>query len=363
MARSGNNVVVHVLVAMVVLWDGAAAGAAALPLPDLETTTTMNDTVTGSLSADFHLESCPDLHSMVRSAVQAARNQDVQITAGLLRIFFHDCFPQGCDASLLLDKTHPGSEQHVHPQNAGLNHKALQLIESIRDMVHRRCGERSVSCADILAVATSHAVNLAGGPFINMQLGHRDSVDPAQPWQVQTLPAPTADVTTLFNSFAGKGFVNAIDVVALSGAHTVGKARCSSFSDRTNNPNDDGFARELAAFCAGDGNRQHNLDVITPDSFDNRYFADLINRKGVLTSDQALTNDGRTAWIVNVFAHDQANFFQKFAQAMEKMSRLTSPGGVKARRNCFKRDAGVNIQTTVAAAGSGDDESQLAASA
>lgn len=94
MARSGNNVVVHVLVAMVVLWDGAAAGAAALPLPDLETTTTMNDTVTGSLSADFHLESCPDLHSMVRSAVQAARNQDVQITAGLLRIFFHDCFPQ-----------------------------------------------------------------------------------------------------------------------------------------------------------------------------------------------------------------------------------------------------------------------------
>jgi len=216
-----------------------------------------------------------------------------------------------------------------------------------------------------------HARNLhqrkmqSGDPFMNMQLGHFDSVGPAQPWQMQTLPAPNADVTTLLNTFAtnGKGFDNPIEVVALSGAHTVGKARCSSFSDRTIRPNpNDNFAKELAQFCGGDGNRQRNLDEITPDSFDNRYFIDLISRKGVLTSDQGLANDGRTGWIVNVFANDQGNFFEKFAQAMEKMSRLTSPGGVKARRNCLKRDAGVNLQTTVAAAGSGDDEG-LAASA
>jgi peroxidase len=205
----------------------------------------------------------------------------------------------------------------------------------------------------------------AGGPFINMQLGHRDSVGPAEAEQVKTLPAPNADVNTLLNTFAasGKGF-DAIEVVALSGAHTVGKARCSSFSDRTNRPNpNDNFAKELAQFCVGDKDRQRNLDEITPDSFDNRYFVDLINRKGVLTSDQGLANHDRTGWIVGVFANDQGNFFEKFAKAMEKMSRMTSPGGVKARRNCLKRDAGVNLQTTVAAAGSGDDDEGLAASA
>jgi peroxidase len=37
---------------------------------------------------------CPQLPGIVRAAVDAARRRDVQITAGLLRIFFHDCLPQ-----------------------------------------------------------------------------------------------------------------------------------------------------------------------------------------------------------------------------------------------------------------------------
>ena len=46
------------------------------------------------LSADFHAASCPQLENIVRAAVQAARAVNVQVTAGLLRIFFHDCLPE-----------------------------------------------------------------------------------------------------------------------------------------------------------------------------------------------------------------------------------------------------------------------------
>ncbi|KAF8698080.1 hypothetical protein HU200_035593 [Digitaria exilis] len=69
------------------------------------------------------------------------------------------------------------------PQNQGLQQSALDLIESIRDAVHRRCGA-TVSCADILAVATAHAVNQADGP-------------PAPGWAVSTLLRSDADITTL----------------------------------------------------------------------------------------------------------------------------------------------------------------------
>jgi hypothetical protein len=67
-----------------------AAAVAAVP-PHLQLVT---DTTDGGLSLDFHAASCPQLEGIVRAAVQAERGRDVQVTAGLLRIFFHDCLPQ-----------------------------------------------------------------------------------------------------------------------------------------------------------------------------------------------------------------------------------------------------------------------------
>ncbi|CAD6258956.1 unnamed protein product [Miscanthus lutarioriparius] len=66
-----------------------AAAVAAVP-PHLQLVTDTD----GGLSLDFHAASCQQLEGIVRAAVQAERGQDVQVTAGLLRIFFHDCLPQ-----------------------------------------------------------------------------------------------------------------------------------------------------------------------------------------------------------------------------------------------------------------------------
>jgi peroxidase len=58
----------------------------------------------GGLHHYFYLDSCPQLETLVRSTVESALQQDVRLTAGLLRIFFHDCFPQvrSIDRLLLL---------------------------------------------------------------------------------------------------------------------------------------------------------------------------------------------------------------------------------------------------------------------
>ncbi|SPT21105.1 unnamed protein product [Triticum aestivum] len=46
------------------------------------------------LAFNFHSDSCPQLQDVVRSAVQTALQSEIALAAGLLRIFFHDCFPQ-----------------------------------------------------------------------------------------------------------------------------------------------------------------------------------------------------------------------------------------------------------------------------
>lgn len=110
--------------------------------------------VAPGLSWGFHDTSCPDLDHIVKYHVGEAFRRDVGIAPALVRILFHDCFPQGCDASVLLNGT--GSELLEVP-NQTLRPTALKLIDDIRAAVHRFCGP-VVSCADITALATRDAL-------------------------------------------------------------------------------------------------------------------------------------------------------------------------------------------------------------
>lgn len=266
---------------------------------------------------------------MVRGAVEAARRQDVQVTAGLLRIFFHDCLPQGCDASILLD-----GEKSSGP-NSSLQPRALQLIEDIRAKVHAACGP-TVSCADIIALATRDAVSLAGGPSIAMPQGRTDSLKPATSAEILLLPSPSSDVNTLLDRFRRRTLADPADLVALSGAHTVGKASCGFIRG-----NDD-FSRRLSATCAASGTGKQSLDVITPDAFDNRYFVALKRSQGVLLSDQGLAGHPRTAGFVATFANNQTAFFDQFAKSFVKLGSIRGAAG-EIRRNCFRPNGRLNI--------------------
>lgn len=141
-------------------------------------------------------------------------------------------------------------------------------------------------------------------------------------------------------TFEAKDF-DAIDVVALSGAHTFGRAHCSTFFNRLSplDPNmDKTLAKKLQSTCpdSNSGNTA-NLDIRTPTVFDNKYFIDLKNRQGVFTSDQDLFNDKRTQGVVNAFALNQTFFFDKFVDAVIRLSQLDvvtgNQGEIRAKCN------------------------------
>jgi len=306
-------------------------------------TVTVNEPIANGLSWSFYDVSCPSVEGIVRWHVAEALRRDIGIAAGLIRIFFHDCFPQGCDASVLLSGSN--SEQKQGP-NQTLRPEALKLIDDIRAAVHAACGPK-VSCADITTLATRDAVVASGGPFFEVPLGRRDGLAPASSDLVGTLPAPFFDVPTLIESFKNRSLDKA-DLVALSGAHTVGRGHCVSFSDRLPPNADDGtmdpaFRQRLTAKCASDpsGNVVTQvLDVRTPNAFDNKYYFDLIAKQGLFKSDQGLINHPDTKRAATRFALNQAAFFDQFARSMVKMSQmdiLTGSAG-EIRRNCSVRN-------------------------
>ena len=170
--------------------------------------------------------------------------------------------------------------------------------------------------------------------FYEMPLGRFDSLKPASSSDVFDLPQPSANASTLIDSFQTRN-LQPIDLVALSGAHTVGKAHCSSFNDRFSETGD--FAKKLAANCSSDPNRLQDLDVSTPIVFDNRYYRNLLEGKGVFTSDQVLASDGRTEWAVKGLAENKWWFYSQFRDSLVKLSQFQPNGNVgEIRRNsCF----------------------------
>ncbi|XWS70582.1 hypothetical protein CRYUN_Cryun03dG0059400 [Craigia yunnanensis] len=53
------------------------------------------------LRVDYYQNSCPDVESIVSSAVKQKFQQTFVTAPETLRLFFHDCFVLGCDASVI----------------------------------------------------------------------------------------------------------------------------------------------------------------------------------------------------------------------------------------------------------------------
>uniref|UniRef100_A0A804PIA6 Peroxidase n=1 Tax=Zea mays TaxID=4577 RepID=A0A804PIA6_MAIZE len=113
------------------------------------------------LSAGFYSSSCPAVHSIVRQAMSQAVTNNTRSAAAVLRVFFHDCFVNGCDASLLLDDTPTTPGEKGAGPNAGGSTVGFDLIDTIKAQVEAAC-PATVSCADILALTARDGVNLHG---------------------------------------------------------------------------------------------------------------------------------------------------------------------------------------------------------
>ncbi|KAI4334645.1 hypothetical protein L6164_013362 [Bauhinia variegata] len=287
------------------------------------------------LSPSFYDETCPNLYAIVFGVLWRASLTDPRIGASLNRLHFHDCFVQGCDASLLLNNTATiESEQQAGGNNNSI--RGLDVVNNIKAAVENAC-PATVSCADILAIAAEVAVVLAGGPSWSSQipLGRRDSLTANRTLANENLPAPSSTLETLKTLFARQN-LSTKDLVALSGAHTFGRAECRFFDNRlynfsgTNQPDptlNTTYLATLSEICPENGNRNNltNLDLTTPNKFDKNYYSNLLVGNGLLNSDQVLfsTSGADTIDIVNNFSSNRTLFFANFVDSMIKMSKIS----------------------------------------
>lgn len=88
-------------------------------------------------------------------------------------------------------------------------------------------------------------------------------------------------------------------------------------------------------------NNLESLDLKTPNVFDNSFFKLLLEKKGLLQSDQVLYSGGVTDSLVEAYSgNDPVPLDKDFSAAMIKMgsiSPLTGSNG-EIRRNCRKRN-------------------------
>ncbi|KAL1358844.1 hypothetical protein AAHE18_04G062600 [Arachis hypogaea] len=257
------------------------------------------------LDPSFYKNTCANVHSIVREVIRNVSKSDPRMLGSLMRLHFHDCFVQGCDASILLNSTS----------------------------------------------------TIAHGPDWKVPLGRRDSLTANFTLANQKLPAPNFNLSQLISTFANQS-LNITDLVALSGAHTIGRAQCRFFSSRLYNFSNTGnpdptlnttYLQTLRSICpnGGAGNTLTNLDLTTPDTFDNKYFSNLQSLNGLLQSDQELfsTVGASTLSIVNSFSSNQTLFFEAFKASMIKMGNIGvltgSQGEIRKQCNFVNGNSGL----------------------
>ncbi|KAL0317588.1 UNVERIFIED_CONTAM: Peroxidase 5 [Sesamum angustifolium] len=300
------------------------------------------------LIVGYYAQTCPYAEIIIRQAVEKAVSKNPGIAAGLIRMHFHDCLSgYGCDGSVLLDSV-PGkpAAEKASPVNFP-SLRGFEVIDEAKALIEAKC-PGTVSCADILAFAARDSALKVGWIGYDVPSGRRDGRVSLSSEVVQNLPPPFFTASQLRDNFKRKG-LSLDEMVTLSGAHSVGVSHCSSFSNRLSGFNatfnqdpslDPGFAAFLKTRCPAPGSSNSdpvvNNDVLTPNQLDNKYYVNLKNHKGLLTSDQTLFDSPLTSKLVVNNAKYGSVWAKKFAAAMVHMGSIDVLTGKKGeiRRNC-----------------------------
>ncbi|KAL5982650.1 Peroxidase 43 [Asimina triloba] len=296
----------------------------------------------GQLQVGFYSTTCPAAEEIVFSVVRDAVAEDPTVAAALLRLHHHDCFVQGCDGSILIDK--PNAERQAF-NHAGV--RGFDVIERAKAQLEQTC-RGVVSCADIVALAARDSIALSNGPRYEVPTGRRDGRRSAIS-DAENMPEVGDAVEQLKNKFMALG-LSEKDLVLLSSAHTIGTTACfflerrlydfvpGGGSDPSINPE---FLPELQSMCPknGDVNVRVGLDRGSDLTFDDQILRNIRNGFGVVETDAKLYDDESTKRVIDSYFGFLSGIFgssfeSDFAASMVKMGQI---GVIIGRRGEIRR--------------------------
>ncbi|KAJ9170098.1 hypothetical protein P3X46_018231 [Hevea brasiliensis] len=297
------------------------------------------------LQMGFYAQSCPRAEQIVQDFVNQHIPNAPSLAATLIRMHFHDCFVRGCDASVLLNSTSNNQTEKTATPNVTL--RGFDFIDRVKSLLEAEC-PGVVSCADIIALVARDSIVATGGPSWRVPTGRRDGTISNTSEALASIPPPTSNFTNLQRLFANVG-LDLKDLVVLAGAHTIGVAHCSSFSNRLYNFTglgdqdpalDSEYAANLKARKCTTPNDNTTIVEMDPGSrktFDLSYYSNLLKRRGLFQSDSALTTNSATLTTINqLLSGSLQNFYAEFATSMEKMGRINVKTGSagEIRKQC-----------------------------
>ena len=262
----------------------------------------------------------------------------------LVRLAWHDCGDYdarlgtgGANGSIRFEK------EMQHGGNAGLP-GAMNLLKPIKEK------HPGIGWADLIQYASVLSIEVAGGPKIPLKFGRIDVQSendvppegrlpgggpPFHKGEGENPNAPADDPESapahLRRVFYRMGF-NDQEIVALSGAHTIGRA----FKFRSGfGAGEEGtkFTNRVQGVTKGGSSWTEEWL-----KFDNTYYTILIDPNAdpellKLPTDKALMEDPEFNKYVQVYAKDQNKFFEDYVKAHLKLSELGAkwdpPGGFR----------------------------------
>ncbi len=222
----------------------------------------------------------PSLRSLIKEYLPKT------FAPNVLRLVFHDVMSGGSITYSFSDEELLQWELEKE-ENKNLE-KSVNFIKKIKKMV----SDEPYSYRDILYLAGAVAVEITGGPFISVIV---PSFSDKRFFEA-SIPKQDEEFHSFYQKFQKIG-LNKKDMIALMGAHTLGKAEKP-------------FTQNLF-------------------TFDNSYFKRLYLQKNSLSdlhplfkTDWELLKDEESKKYIQIYAMDQEQFFEDFKNAYIKMIRI-----------------------------------------
>ncbi|KAL9229619.1 hypothetical protein vseg_005067 [Gypsophila vaccaria] len=203
-----------------------------------------------------------------------------------------------------------------HSANKGLD-IAIHFCEEVKAKYPK------ITYADLYQLAGVIAVEISGGPTIDFVPGRMDCPDAIQEGRLPDAKEGAAHLREIFYRMG----LSDKDIVALSGAHTLGRAHV-----------------ERSGF--------EGAWTQEPLKFDNSYFVELLEgeKSGLLKlpTDKVLVRDAYFRPFVKLYAEDKEAFFKDYANSHKKLSMLGFTPPNSGLKLVTKAVAGVAVAVTVA---------------